>query len=156
MSRPQDRTGRATVPAPRSSSPRPEPAPPAFASAGRIIAYVLLTVLGAAVGLAGCLVQALWFPGGLLLALAGTCAVFYGGRTLTRTKLGAGLPALGWFAMLLTGNSQRPEGDFLVAGTLGSLVFMLGGLALAVICTMMPSESAYRAVKNNRATMTRT
>jgi len=141
MSRPQDRTGRATVPAPRSSSPRPEPAGRAGWSRGRIAAYVLLFVLGAAVGLAGCFVQALWFPGGLLLALGGALALFYGGRALTRTKLGAGL--------LLVANSPRPEGDFLVAANLGSFVFLLGGLALAVICATMPSPDALRAVRRS-------
>lgn len=148
MSRPQDRTGRATVPAPRSSSPRPAPAPEQLPAQGRIAAYVLLVVLGAAVGLAGCFVQPMWFPGGLLLALAGAFAVFYGGRTLTGTKLGAGLPALGWFAVLLAANSPRPEGDYLMAGTLGSFVFLLGGLALAVICATMPSAEARRRVRD--------
>ena len=151
MSRPQDRTGRARVPAPRSSSPRPAPGP-AAPSRGRIAVYAVLVVLGAAVGLAGCLVQALWFPGGLLLSLAAAFALFYGGRTLTRTKLGAGLPALGWFGMLLAGNSPRPEGDFLVAGNLGSFVFLLGGLALAVICATMPSGEALRAVRRSAQT----
>ncbi len=149
MSRPQDRTGRATVPAPRSSSPRPEPEPVAAWSRGRIAAYVLLFVLGAAVGLAGCFVQALWFPGGLLLALGGALALFYGGRVATGTKLGAGLPAVGWFVLLLVANSPRPEGDFLVAANLGSFVFLLGGLALAVICATMPSPDALRAVRRS-------
>ncbi len=149
MNRPQDRAGRATVPAPRSSSPPPEPADPAGWTAGRIVLYALLTVLGAVVGLAGCFVQALWFPGGLVLALAGALALFYGGRTLTGTKLGAGLPAVGWFALLLVANSPRPEGDFLVAANLGSFVFLLGGLALAVICTTAPSSAALRTVRRN-------
>ena len=152
MSRPQDRTGRAIVPAPRSSSPRPEPALEAPWPRGRIAVYAVLVVLGAVVGLAGCFVQALWFPGGLLLSLAAAFALFYGGRTLTRTKLGAGLPALGWFGMLLVANSPRPEGDFLVAGNLGSFVFLLGGLALAVICSTMPSGEALRAVRESTRT----
>ncbi|MFC1417437.1 DUF6113 family protein [Streptacidiphilus cavernicola] len=149
MSRPQDRTGRAVVPAPRSSSPRPEPVDRTGPSRGRTAAYVLLTVLGAAVGLAGCFVQALWFPGGLVLALAGALALFYGGRTLTGTKLGAGLPAVGWFVVLLLANAPRPEGDFLVAADLGSFVFLLGGLAIAVICATMPSPEALRTVRRS-------
>jgi hypothetical protein len=149
MSRPQDRTGRATVPAPRSSSPRPEPVPETIGSSARTAAYVLLTLLGAAVGLAGCFVQPLWFPGGLALALAAAFAVFYGGRALTGTKLGAGLPALGWFAVLLVANSPRPEGDYLVLADLGSFVFLLGGLGLAVICATMPTGEAFRAVRRS-------
>ncbi|MDF3140739.1 DUF6113 family protein, partial [Streptomyces sp. T21Q-yed] len=37
----------------------------------RALAYLGLFVLGAVVGVAGALVQPAWFPGGLLLALAG-------------------------------------------------------------------------------------
>ncbi|UXI80668.1 DUF6113 family protein, partial [Streptomyces vinaceusdrappus] len=40
--------------------------PPSF---GRAALYLGLFVLGAVVGVAGALVQAAWFPGGLLLAL---------------------------------------------------------------------------------------
>ncbi|MFC1400902.1 MULTISPECIES: DUF6113 family protein [Streptacidiphilus] len=148
MSRPQDRA-RATVPAPRSSSPRPAPDSDVTLGQGaRITAYVLLTVAGVAVGLAGCFVQALWFPGGLLLALGAAFALFHGGRTLTGTRLGAALPAVGWFAMLLLANTQRPEGDFLLAANTGSYVFLLGGMALAVICATLPSRAAMRAVRD--------
>ncbi|WP_256725236.1 DUF6113 family protein, partial [Streptomyces acidiscabies] len=45
-------------------------------SAARIVAYVGLLLLGAATGAAGSLVQAGWFPGGLLLALAGAAGLF--------------------------------------------------------------------------------
>ena len=40
-------------------------------SAGRALVYLGLFLLGAVVGAAGSLVQSGWFPGGLLLALAG-------------------------------------------------------------------------------------
>lgn len=138
MSGSKNRTGRATVPAPRSSSPRPVQVPSTLASPGRIAAYLLLLVLGLVVGLAGVMVQPLWLPGGLVLALAGAVAVFGGGRTLTGTRLGAALPAIGWFVMVLVANTQRPEGDFLVAASTGSYVFLLGGLALACLCVTVP------------------
>ncbi|TDU04387.1 hypothetical protein EDD99_2846 [Streptomyces sp. 846.5] len=148
MSRPQDRA-RATVPAPRSSSPHsaPDSAVP-LGRGARITAYVLLTVLGLAIGLAGCFVQALWFPGGLLLALGASFALFHGGRVLTGTRLGAALPAVGWFAILLLANTPRPEGDFLLAASTGSYVFLLGGMALAVICATLPSRATLRAVRD--------
>jgi hypothetical protein len=139
MSNAQDRPGRANVPAPRSASPTPATGPARPGRAGRMTAYPLLTVLGALVGLAGCFVQALWFPGGLLLSLGGAAALFCGGRLLTGTKVGAALPAVGWFAALLVANTRRPEGDFLLAADLGSYLFLLGGMALAVMCATMPS-----------------
>ena len=151
MSSPQDRA-RATVPAPRSSSPRPalDSAAP-LGRGARTTAYAVLTLLGVAVGLAGCFVQALWFPGGLLLALGAAFALFHGGRTLTGTRLGAALPAVGWFAMLLLANTQRPEGDFLLAASTGSYVFLLGGMALAVICATLPSRAAVQALRDVRS-----
>jgi hypothetical protein len=150
MSRPQDRA-RATVPAPRSSSPRPLDPAVTLGRGARTTAYLLLTVLGVAVGLAGCFVQALWFPGGLLLALGAAFALFHGGRALTGTRLGAALPAVGWFAMLLIANTPRPEGDFLLAASTGSYVFLLGGMALAVICATLPSRAAMQAVRDARS-----
>ena len=150
MSRPQDRA-RATVPAPRSSSPRPLDPDVTLGRGARTTAYLLLTVLGVAVGLAGCFVQALWFPGGLLLALGAAFALFHGGRALTGTRLGAALPAVGWFAMLLIANTPRPEGDFLLAASTGSYVFLLGGMALAVICATLPSRAAMQAVRDARS-----
>jgi len=147
--RPQDRPGRATVPAPRSGVPRPAPAPGGIGRIGRMAAYPLLTLLGMAVGLAGCFVQALWFPGGLLLALGGAVALFRGGRLLTGTRVGAALPALGWFVVLLVANSPRPEGDFLLAAGVGSYVFLLGGMALGVICATMPSSASLRTVRDD-------
>lgn len=42
----------------------------------RIAALFGLVVLGAVVGIAGTLVQAAWFPGGLLLATAAAAASF--------------------------------------------------------------------------------
>ncbi|MEY9963268.1 hypothetical protein ABIA33_001301 [Streptacidiphilus sp. MAP12-16] len=139
MRHPQDRLGRATVPAPRSSSPGPVQGRTALGHGARGIAYVLLILLGLIVGLAGCFVQALWFPGGLLLSLGGAFALFHGGRVLTGTRLGAALPAAGWFAMLLVANSPRPEGDFLLTAGLGSYVYLLGGMALGVMCATLPS-----------------
>ncbi|GAA2466206.1 DUF6113 family protein [Streptomyces macrosporus] len=107
---------------------------------GRIAAYAVLAVLGAVVALAGALVQAGWFPLGLLLALGGAVALFYGGARLTRTKVGAAAPAGGWMLVVLLSTSSRPEGDFLFGTGLGTYVFLLGGMFAAVMCaTLAPS-----------------
>jgi len=135
MTHPENRLGRAVVPAPRSSSPQPPAAAYPLGTQGRGAAYLLLTVLGVAVGVAGVFVQPLWFPGGLLLALAGVAAVCCGGRLLTGTRPGAALPAAGWFAVQLIALSPRPEGDFLLVSSGGSYAFLLGGMVIAV-CTV--------------------
>ncbi|RPE40953.1 hypothetical protein EDD90_4026 [Streptomyces sp. Ag109_O5-1] len=103
-------------------------------SAGRIAALFGLIVLGAVVGVAGALVQAGWFPGGLLLALAGAAGLFLGGARATRSRGGAVAPAFGWVVAVLFLTTSRPEGDFLFGAGVGSYLFLLGGMALAVIC----------------------
>ncbi|KOX02138.1 DUF6113 family protein [Streptomyces sp. NRRL B-3648] len=103
-------------------------------SAGRAAALVGLFLLGALVGLAGALVQAGWFPGGLLLALAGAAGLFLGGAYATRGRGGAVAPAAGWIVAVVLLTTTRPEGDFLFGAGGGSYLFLLGGMALAVIC----------------------
>lgn len=89
-------------------------------SAGRMAAYLGLFMLGLVVGAAGSLVQAAWFPGGLLLALAG---------------------AAGWMLAVILLTASRPEGDFLFAAGVGSYAYLLGGMAVAVICaTLAPTR----------------
>ncbi|MCZ7458163.1 DUF6113 family protein [Streptomyces sp. WMMC940] len=103
----------------------------------RVAAYIGLAVLGVAVGTAGSLVQAAWFPLGLLLALLGAAALFYGGLRATGTQLGVVAPAAGWVAAVLLLSAGRPEGDGVFAGGLGEIVFLLGGTVLAVMCATM-------------------
>ncbi|MFD5977203.1 DUF6113 family protein [Streptomyces bacillaris] len=113
---------------------------------GRIAAYFGLAVLGALVALAGTLVQAAWFPGGLIIALAGSAGLFYGGRILTGTQIGALAPAVGWFITVFLLLSGRPEGDYVFGDELGLALFMLGGTAVAVMCatTSKVPQSATR------------
>ncbi|GGS79526.1 DUF6113 family protein [Streptomyces cinerochromogenes] len=103
-------------------------------SAGRALAYLGLFLLGAVTGLAGALVQAAWFPGGLLLALAGAAGLFLGGGYATASRGGAVAPAAGWIVAVILLTTTRPEGDFLFGAGGGSYLFLLGGMALAVIC----------------------
>jgi hypothetical protein len=105
---------------------------------GRIAAYVGLAVLGALVGIAGVLVQAAWFPAGLLLALAACAGLFYGGLRVCRTQLGALAPAAGWLISVVVLLGGRPEGDYVFGDELGLTLFLLGGMAVAVICATMP------------------
>ncbi|GHF15266.1 MULTISPECIES: DUF6113 family protein [Streptomyces] len=110
-------------------------APPSF---GRLVAYVLLAVLGFAVGVAGSLVQGGWFPGGLLLALLGIAGLCYGGLKAVGTRIGGGAPGAGWLVAVLMLSATRPEGDFLFGAGIGSYVFLLGGMIVAVMCATLP------------------
>ncbi|TGA95926.1 DUF6113 family protein [Streptomyces sp. MZ04] len=100
-------------------------------------AYVLFFALGAVIGAAGALVQGGWFPGGLLLALLGAAGLFYGGSRVTGTRAGAVAPAAGWLVAVMLLTATRPEGDFLFGAGVGSYVFLLGGMAVAVMCATL-------------------
>ncbi|MEU2734902.1 DUF6113 family protein [Streptomyces sp. NPDC007095] len=106
-------------------------------SAGRIVAHLGLFLLGAVVGAAGTLVQAAWFPGGLLLALAGAAGLFLGGSRATGSRAGAVAPAVGWMIAVVLLTSTRPEGDFFFGAGFGSYLFLLGGMAVAVMCATL-------------------
>lgn len=109
-------------------------------TAGRLLAYLGLAVLGTAVGVAGSLVQAAWFPGGLVLALAAVGALCYGAGVATASR-GAGLSAAGgWLLAVIALSTSRPEGDFFFAAQLGPQVFLFGGMLVAVICTTLPGR----------------
>lgn len=107
----------------------------------RLAGYALLAALGALVAVAGAVVQGLWFPGGLLLALLGLAAVAYGGVKVTDRRMGGGLPAGAWTLVVLLLTSPRPEGDFLFGAGLGSYVFLLGGMFVGVMCATLPVVS---------------
>ncbi|MBA4865726.1 hypothetical protein H1V43_31170 [Streptomyces sp. PSKA54] len=104
---------------------------------GRVGAYAGLLVLGALVGAAGALVQGAWFPGGLLLALAGAAGLFLGGARATGTRGGALASAAGWLVAVILLTATRPEGDFVFAAGSGSYLFLLGGIAVAVMCATL-------------------
>ncbi|MEU0380099.1 DUF6113 family protein [Streptomyces cyaneofuscatus] len=139
--------------APRTNAPPRVPEGTGFAARpnpARIAAYFGLAVLGALVALAGTLVQAAWFPGGLIIALAGSAGLFYGGRILTGTQIGALAPAVGWFITVFLLLSGRPEGDYVFGDELGLVLFMLGGTAVAVMCATT-SKVPQSATRNGRS-----
>ncbi|TQK52095.1 hypothetical protein FBY35_2521 [Streptomyces sp. SLBN-118] len=107
-------------------------------SGGRIAGYLGLAVFGALVGIAGSLVQGAWFPAGLVLALFATAGLFYGALLLTGTQLGVLAPAVGWLLAIVVLSVGRPEGDGMFSAGVGPLVFMLGGMAIAVMCATLP------------------
>lgn len=121
-----------------STKPRTSPVDvnPGTAGArpGRIAAFLVLFVLGALTGVAGALVQAAWFPGGLLLSLAGAAGLFWVGSSLMNSRVGVAAPGAGWLVAVLFLTATRPEGDFVFGAGLGSYIFLLGGMASAVIC----------------------
>ncbi|MFJ9415991.1 DUF6113 family protein [Streptomyces sp. NPDC101227] len=139
----RSRAGGGNASGARPTPPRPANGMSAPVTPGRIGIYVLLLVAGVLVALAGTLVQAAWFPGGLLLALAGVCGLFYGGVTATGTLAGALIPGAGWLValVLLLGN-VRPEGDFLFGAGISSSLFLGGGSLLAVICATVALRRA--------------
>ncbi|MFI6769836.1 DUF6113 family protein [Streptomyces sp. NPDC050355] len=126
--RPRARSGGPVAPTAGSAATAP-------LTPGRIGLYVLLLVAGVLVAIAGTLVQAAWFPGGLVLALAGVGGLFYGGARATGTPAGVLAPGAAWLVtvFLLLGE-VRPEGDFLFSPGAGSYIFLLGGILAAVIC----------------------
>ncbi|MFI6209466.1 DUF6113 family protein [Streptomyces sp. NPDC051041] len=110
-------------------------------SAGRVAAYLGLFVLGAAAGVAGALVQPAWFPGGLLLALAGEAGLCLGAARAVGSRAGAVAPAAGWMLAVVLLTTSRPEGDFVFAAGGGSYLFLLGGIVVAVMCaTLAPGR----------------
>ncbi|MFJ7332255.1 DUF6113 family protein [Streptomyces sp. NPDC101110] len=110
-------------------------------TAGRVGACLGFFVLGAVVSVAGALVQPGWFPGGLLLALAAEAGAVLGGSLVLRGRAGGVAAAAGWMLAVVLLTASRPEGDFLFAAGSGSYLFLLGGIAVAVICaTLAPGR----------------
>ncbi|MER7518649.1 DUF6113 family protein [Streptomyces sp. NPDC126499] len=107
------------------------------APAVRYVWYAVLFVLGALVGTAGSLVQAAWLPAGLFLALLASAGLFYGAVRATGTQLGVAAAGGGWLVAVVLLSLGRPEGDGLFGGGLGEMVYLLGGMALAVMCATM-------------------
>ncbi|MBB1242912.1 hypothetical protein GL263_04930 [Streptomyces durbertensis] len=104
-----------------------------------------LFLLGALVGFAGLVTHAGWFPGGLLLALAGLGGLAYGALVLTGDRSGPWAAGAGWALTVLPFTFWvRPEGDFLVTD-LSAALFLYGGVLLVVMCAtvLRPPRSRF-------------
>ncbi|MFD3560950.1 DUF6113 family protein [Streptomyces sp. NPDC058686] len=145
------KSGRAAASSGAAKPPARPPVQPAGGGpdAGRIAALAGLLALGALVGVAGSLVQGGLFPGGLLLALLAAAGAFLGGARVTGTRGGAVAPAVGWAVAVILLTSTRPEGDFLFGAGTGSYLFLLGGMAVAVMCATLgrPQQPAGPAAR---------
>ncbi|MFF3841985.1 DUF6113 family protein [Streptomyces sp. NPDC001930] len=124
------------------ATPTPPRAPTARTAStvsrnARFAWYAGLVVLGVLVGTAGALVQAAWLPVGLILALLATAALFYGGLRATETQLGVVTGGVGWLLAVILLSFGRPEGDGAFGGGVGELLFLFGGMAIAVMCTTL-------------------
>nr|WP_237419393.1 DUF6113 family protein [Kitasatospora sp. SID7827] len=117
-----------------------EPLPPRGV---RIAVYAVLFLLGAAVSVCGAFVQTLWGGFGVVLALAGTAGLFYGGLRATGTKLGAGCALGGWFLVLAVLLAPRPEGDLVLSATPSAYLYLFGGAVLGVVCATLPTRSGF-------------
>lgn len=137
--RPKDRSLAASVIGTREER-LAEPQPP---RAARIVVYVLFFLLGIAVSVCGAFVQALWPPVGALLAVAAAGATFYAGLRISGTRLGAGLPAAGWFLAMLLLIVPRPEGDNVLWSNATSLAWLFAGSVLGVICATLPTRTSW-------------
>ncbi|MFF5918396.1 DUF6113 family protein [Streptomyces flavochromogenes] len=131
---------------PKPPVPPAKPTPPQAPTArtastvsrnARFAWYAGLVVLGVLVGTAGALVQAAWLPVGLILALLATAALFYGGLRATETQVGVVAGGVGWLVAVILLSFGRPEGDGAFGGGVGELLFLFGGMAIAVMCTTL-------------------
>ncbi|MGP3967985.1 DUF6113 family protein [Streptomyces sp. 6N223] len=119
---------------------------------GRALAYAGLAALGMLAGVAGALVQAGWFPLGLLLALGGAAGAFWGGALLTGSRAGAVAPGGGWVLAVMLLTATRPQGDFVFASGAGSYIFLLGGMAIAFACAALaPARPLFAVVQDTRS-----
>ncbi|GGZ42393.1 hypothetical protein GCM10010387_40850 [Streptomyces inusitatus] len=103
----------------------------------RIAAYLGLLLLGAVVGAAGSLVQGGWFPGGLLLALLASAGLFLGSARAVGTQLAVLASGAGWLVTVLWLSGGRPEGDGVFSAGIGPIIYIIGGMTLAVMCATM-------------------
>lgn len=124
--------------------PVPPGTPGRFATGAAVTLVLVLAVLLAVWGaflvplrVGGALVPVSW-----VIALAGNVVLgVQGGRLLG--KAGAVAPALLWLAVAFTLGSKRAEGDLVVPGSTGGIVFLLAGavggaIAYGVQVTRLP------------------
>jgi len=120
--------------------------------------YVVLLLLGAALGIWGAFLVPLRLPGGVegladVLAFAGNIAVGFGAGRLARDVPAAAMPGIGWLvAVLAVGTIARPADEVVVPSSLGNdpgvgvvgTLFLLLGAVGAVIAIMLANRDRRR------------
>jgi hypothetical protein len=128
--------------------------------------YVVLLLLGAALGIWGAFLVPLRLPGGLegfsdVLALGGNVAVgFFAGRG-ARSVPAAAMPGIGWLiAVMAAGSFVRPADEVIIpskigsdpgVGTVGTLYLLLGAVG-AVIAILLANRDRVRWEKPAKGT----
>ena len=59
-------------------------------------------------------------------------------------------PAAGWMIAVVLLTASRPEGDFLFGAGVGSYLFLLGGMAVAVMCATLAAVAGNQAAAGGR------
>ncbi|GLX98941.1 MULTISPECIES: DUF6113 family protein [Herbidospora] len=117
-------------------------------------AYGVLFMLGLVVGVVGAFEHE-WYlfgtlPVGAVLAVLILFGLPYAMGRLMRTRMAAGVVAVGWVipSMILAG--PRPEGDLAIAATLGGYIYLYGGLvAVALAVVFVPSAGGSWLLRQN-------
>lgn len=108
-----------------------------FPPLARAAAHLGLFALGAVVGLVGGLLKRPGSPADCCSrcwARPGSSWGVHGRRTAGRGPLHR---PCGWMISVVLLTSTRPEGDFLFGAGVGSYLFLLGGMAVAVMCATL-------------------
>ncbi|HEY2831154.1 MAG TPA: DUF6113 family protein [Sporichthyaceae bacterium] len=105
----------------------------------RVIAVsVGVALLGFVVAVAGAFEHAEKAPVGLLVSLLAEGSVAFAAGVHTRSRFGAALPVLAWVAATLLGATERPEGDLVIPADSLGYAYLLGGLVLLGLLTLLP------------------
>ncbi|QXJ24489.1 hypothetical protein AGRA3207_005824 [Actinomadura graeca] len=123
--------------APAGAAPRPGEGPvEAFVSGA---AYAALGLLGGIAGLLGSFAQD-WSPAGVPVVAAVLVALVFAMVRLSGWgmggRLGATIPAIVWGVVVFALSLQRPEGDLVVSANLSGYLYIIGGMAAAVLGVM--------------------
>lgn len=118
----------------------------------RTFAILVAGVLGVGVGVLGAFVHntsvraaGVSLSVGVVPALAGLAALLFLTGTVLRSRLPLLAPSVGWAVGVFPLAVPRPEGDLVVAGTIGGYVFLLGGaLLVGMLMTLPYGESSPR------------
>ena len=115
------------------------------------LVYVVLFLLGAALGVWGAFLVPLRLPGGIegladVIALVGNISVGYLATMGVRSITAAALPGVGWLiTVLVLGSVARPSDEVIIPSGLGSdpgigtvgTLFLLAGAVGAVVAVLL-------------------